>query len=519
MSFLTRARWHLFLFALVTNGLVAGEVVAAEKVVTLKVANEKNTGSKTTNQVTNKPATVQKSVPNKNANAKNATKNSGTARLKSRGTLGKGYLSYDRKVPNLTSLNGDPLPTPNILENILQMPTPDVVKANTKYAANFNIRQGCAPIAKDINGFLQALNVDDQSFEEGFKAQLPNFFQTTSGTCLPFALSLDGARKIQSLSIVNNDKRDVSATLSTIHRSQTSFIYLVDSQKLSEGFENYLEVILDLSDLMVYKANEASSSIPPELIWEISSLVKELYSKINSNERHFARIIYNAGNKNTWAQVISLEILDATQKNVLAESFWVNRDDLPGGFFTSTGSELEQSFWISPLNYTRISRGVGPSSVRFSKKRQVKDGKKNSVVTRNYTYSASHQGIDFAAPIGTPIYAVANGKIIHYGPYAAYGNLVIIEHPGNYITYYAHLSAYNPELEVGREIRRGLEIGYVGSTGRSTGPHLHFELRKNNTYLNPLASRLELDLWTLRSEDQYHLTRNIVLFSSQIQAK
>jgi murein DD-endopeptidase MepM/ murein hydrolase activator NlpD len=94
--------------------------------------------------------------------------------------------------------------------------------------------------------------------------------------------------------------------------------------------------------------------------------------------------------------------------------------------------------------------------------------------------------------------------------------LAIIEHPGNYKTYYAHLSAYNPELSVGSEVRRGLEIGYVGSTGHSTGPHLHFELRKNNTYLNPLSNGLELDLWTLNSADQYELTNNILLFSTII---
>ena len=91
---------------------------------------------------------------------------------------------------------------------------------------------------------------------------------------------------------------------------------------------------------------------------------------------------------------------------------------------------------------------------------------------------------------------------------------MIIEHPGNYKTYYAHLSAFNSELSVGSEVRRGLEIGYVGSTGFSTGPHLHFELRKNSVYLNPLSNGLELDLWTLNSFDQNQLTNNIVLFSS-----
>ena len=72
---------------------------------------------------------------------------------------------------------------------------------------------------------------------------------------------------------------------------------------------------------------------------------------------------------------------------------------------------------------------------------------------RLYGNYSGHQGIDFSAPQGTPIYAVANGKIIQYGPMAAYGNLVIVEHPGNYKTYYAHLSAFNPELQLGSEVR------------------------------------------------------------------
>lgn len=488
--------------------LFSGNAFAAEK----KNSNNTPVAKKEYNSSTKK---------NQKKQATKSSNSSSVAQLKPRGSNGTGFLkSYDRlNFQNIVSINGEPLPTPNILENILQMPTPEVVKPQSKLDSLALIRQGCATKSTNIHKFLESLNIDDTNFESSFNFQLPNFFRETSGNCLPFALAMDNFGKIQSLSIVNNDKRDSSSKMTTIHRSETSFVYLVESQNLNSGFENYLEVILDLNDLIVYKSNQANSSIPPELIWEISSLIKELYSKVNNNDRYLARIIYNAGDKNNWAQVVSLEILDTVKKTVIADAFWVDREDLPGGFFTSSGNELEQNFWISPLNYTRISRGVGRSSIVLSKPKQVKKGKTTSVVTQNYTYSASHQGIDFAAPVGTPIYAVANGKVIHYGPYPAYGNLVIIEHAGNYKTYYAHLSSYNPELEVGSEVRRGLEIGYVGSTGRSTGPHLHFELRKNNGYLNPLASRLELELWTLRNDDKYHLTRNMVLFSSQVVPK
>jgi len=128
----------------------------------------------------------------------------------------------------------------------------------------------------------------------------------------------------------------------------------------------------------------------------------------------------------------------------------------------------------------------------------------------------SHMGIDYAAPVGTPIFSVANGRVVHQGFSGAFGNLIVLEHPGGYHTYYAHLSNYNSELEVGNEVRRGLEIGYVGTTGRSTGPHLHFELRKDGIYVDPYASKTQLDLWSMRDNESGQLTREILLLGSPI---
>ena len=423
------------------------------------------------------------------------------------------YTAPNSLEENNTIVNlGSPLPTPNIIENILQTPSPDIVKSSSNQG--FSYRHNCEKTTRSMSEFLKNISIQDQEFIDAFNRQVPGFFNDLQSVCLPYALSIDSQGKIQAFSILNNESRNPQTTLVTLHRSTNAGGFITDSIQLGNGFENYLEVTMDLNDLLVYKANQASTSIPPELIWELASLVKELYSKISPNVNHYARIVYDAGSKNKWAQVISLEILDATQKHVLADAFWVQREDLPGGFFTSSGMELEQEFWVNPLNYTRISRGVGRFPTIAPRTKKVRRGKNNTVVMHSYTSSEGHQGVDFAAPTGTPIYAVANGRIVHYGQMSGYGNLVIIEHPGNYKTYYAHLSAFNRELEEGSEVRRGLEIGYVGTTGHSTGPHLHFELRKNNVYLNPLSSNLELDLWTLRSGDQDQLTQNIVLFSS-----
>ena len=96
----------------------------------------------------------------------------------------------------------------------------------------------------------------------------------------------------------------------------------------------------------------------------------------------------------------------------------------------------------------------------------------------------NHTGIDFGAPLGTPVTATAGGRVIQAGDRGdGYGNLVIIDHGNGYQTYYAHLSRIN--VRVGDTVRDGQNIGNVGSTGRSTGPHLHYEIRRNGTPINP----------------------------------
>ena len=92
-------------------------------------------------------------------------------------------------------------------------------------------------------------------------------------------------------------------------------------------------------------------------------------------------------------------------------------------------------------------------------------------------YTRLHKGTDFAAPSGTPIYAAGNGTVERASRYGGYGNYVRIKHANNYKTAYAHMSRYGPGVRAGKRVRQGDVIGYVGSTGRSTGPHLHYEVR------------------------------------------
>jgi len=225
-------------------------------------------------------------------------------------------------------------------------------------------------------------------------------------------------------------------------------------------------------------------------------------------------LIFDFGDKERWAQIWAAEIIDPSSKEVFSSAFWVERNDIPGGFYTANGESIERTFWTNPLSYRRISRGVG--SVRASNKKlaPAKSGAATAVAPKQ-RYRA-HMGIDYAAPTGTPVFSVATGRVAHLGFSGAFGNLIILEHPGNYRTYYAHLSNFNVELQVGNEVRRGLEIGYVGSTGRSTGPHLHFELRKDGVYVDPYSTKTQLDLWNMRDSDSGLLTREILLLGTPI---
>lgn len=109
---------------------------------------------------------------------------------------------------------------------------------------------------------------------------------------------------------------------------------------------------------------------------------------------------------------------------------------------------------------------------------------------------AGHQGIDYAAPKGTPIRATAQGKITFIGVQNGYGKVVFVEHDDAYSTVYAHQSRFKNGLKKGARIEKGQIIGYVGSTGTSSGPHLHYELRVNNQPVDPVQAKRLLASYT-----------------------
>jgi len=143
------------------------------------------------------------------------------------------------------------------------------------------------------------------------------------------------------------------------------------------------------------------------------------------------------------------------------------------GYYTPDGQNMKRAFLKSPMPFTRISSGF--SNSRYHP------------VLKEWR---SHKGIDYAAPTGTPVRAVADAVVDFSGRQGGYGNLVILKHQGIYSTAYGHLSRFGKGIKRGSRVSQGQVIGYVGATGLATGPHLHYEFRVAGVQKNPLALKL-----------------------------
>ncbi len=141
-------------------------------------------------------------------------------------------------------------------------------------------------------------------------------------------------------------------------------------------------------------------------------------------------------------------------------------------YYDDKGLSARKALMRTPIDGARLSSGYG-------KRRHPILG-----------YNKMHRGVDFAAPRGTPLYAAGNGTVSFAGRKGAYGNYIQIRHNSEYSTAYAHLKGFARSVRSGKRVKQGQVIGYVGSTGRSTGPHLHYEILRSGRRTNPLKVRM-----------------------------
>lgn len=157
-----------------------------------------------------------------------------------------------------------------------------------------------------------------------------------------------------------------------------------------------------------------------------------------------------------------------TNRGKTFEAFLFHNDGTGPEYFNRSGENLRKAFLQAPLEFTRIS-----STFSHSRKHPI------------LGYSRPHLGVDYAAPVGTPVQTVGDGTVVSAEWSGGYGKQVIVRHRSGLESMYSHLSAFAKGIRSGKTVRQGQVIGYVGSTGLSTGPHLDFRLRQNGSFVDP----------------------------------
>lgn len=191
--------------------------------------------------------------------------------------------------------------------------------------------------------------------------------------------------------------------------------------------------------------------------------------RVGDNFRVVFEAYHHDGMRTGNGRVLAVEFVNDGKAH---KAYYFEQADNEAGYYDDSGQSMKKSFLRSPLKFSRISSGFTPRRYHPIQKRWK-----------------AHNGVDYAAPTGTPVRSTAKGKVTFVGNQRGYGKIVILEHNNGYATRYAHLSRFAKGLRKGDRVDQGELIGYVGSTGWATGPHLHYEFHVKGKPVNPLSMK------------------------------
>ncbi len=339
--------------------------------------------------------------------------------------------------------------------------------------------------------------------------------------------------------IANTKETDASyKKIEIIVRKGETFLSILKEFNISEkrSFEiiNEIEKLFDLRKLKIedkilfyFDANnsikiiEFNKNINEKLIVSINSNSIEIENKIlektnyqTSKEFNINNSLYSDGLKNDLPQDILIKLIrlfsfdldfqrDIKKNTLVSVSYEFNQinendkfeyKDILYALINIDGKKLEYFKFVTSDGFVDYFNKDG-KNVKKSILKTPLDGARlsSNFGMRKHPilgYNKMHKGVDFAAPTGTPIYAGGNGVIEFIGNNGGYGKYIRIRHTNEYKTAYGHMSAFKKNLSKGMRVSQGEVIGYVGSTGRSTGPHLHYEIIFQNEQINPLKLKL-----------------------------
>lgn len=253
-----------------------------------------------------------------------------------------------------------------------------------------------------------------------------------------------------------------------IVKENNQFTHFIDENKIEKRIH---QISATIENSLFLSAQNVG--IPDKITMELANIFGwdvDFALDIRSGDQF--TVIYNDhyinGEKIKTGEILAAEFVNKGQ-SYKAIRFTHNNIS---SYYTPSGKSMKKAFIRTPVNFSRISS-------RFSLRRWH---------PIHHRFKA-HKGVDYAAPKGTKIKSTGNGKIIFKGRKKGYGKTIIIQHGKQYSTLYAHLSRFG-NIFKGKRVKQNNIIGYVGSTGYATGPHLHYEFRVNGVHRNPLTIKL-----------------------------
>ncbi len=283
----------------------------------------------------------------------------------------------------------------------------------------------------------------------------------------------------QKISILKNEKNQLVSLKYMPDLTQTLLIKRQQDGKLKSEIQHHpLEPIpVFKSGIITSSLFEAAdkSNIPENIIMELAAIFGwDIDFALDIRKGDQFAVVYNElfkdGEKIRTGRILAAEFVNRGKS---FKAVWYTDPKGNSDYFSPDGKSMRKAFLRSPVKFSHISS-------RFTRKRW------HPVLSK----WRSHKGVDYAAARGTPIRASGDGKVLKKIVSKSYGKVIFLQHGAKYTSVYAHMSRFARGIRPGKRVKQGQVIGYVGSTGFATGPHLHYEFRVNGVHRNPLTVKL-----------------------------
>lgn len=306
-------------------------------------------------------------------------------------------------------------------------------------------------------------------------------------------LSINDLHKITGLSLAKQHLRVIrpgdmievwhkGEAIVALHREidlyESLAVTRVDDAFIAETYKNSIETRIveksgTIKDSLFLSASDAG--IPNNVIMNMTGMFAwdvDFILDVRSGDQ-FVVVYEELWRDGKYIKNADILAAEFTTQGKSHRAFIYEGPDGKESYYTGDGRSVRKAFLRAPLDFSRVSSNFNPN-------------RRHPVLNT----LRAHKGVDYAASRGTPIKAAGDGKVIFRGTKGGYGNTIILSHGGNISTLYAHMQKFDKNTKNGSRVTQGQVIGYVGTTGLSTGPHLHYEYRKNGVHQNPRTVEL-----------------------------